>query len=1082
MKLIKLLMLIFLVITINSCHEDINDESITKTPTPSPTIVKEISGSILGYVYDENNQPVENANVKLYSSTSTTDKYGMYSFNNVKLDKLGTYIKVEKSGYIFGSDMIYPDKGLNVSYIHMYHLDKTGEFKAEDGGTINIQGGTELVFSPNTIVKEDGSLYSGNVSITAKFLNPFEDKIEDKMPGALRGIATNGNTAILGTMGMIAVELRDIAGNELNLKQGSTASVSIPVNDNQVNNAPQEIPMWYFDENIGLWKEEGKALLQDGKYISDLAHFSWWNLDAKFDPIYMCVKILFDNGKPASGYIVSLTADVIFPTTYGWTTDDGIICGLVPKNKEMVLKVRSPFCQKPLIVKNIGPFDNDVTLDDIILNSSNKLGKGQVVCNGDPEKNARVLLNIKTSLGERTLIITTDEEGKFDFNYIMTNCENILSANVFAYNPNTGDASSKIEIDLNAQNDNLEINICNNCDFTVEIKPEYGIMCDISTLSLKAVVTGAGNYSYLWSNGETGTAIDNLESNLYCVTVTETNAGCDAVKCYQYYPRSLEFNDSINERINPYCGLDNGSFYFFVSGSLKPSTSTINGPNGYSYTTDLSEFKLSNLEAGTYRAHVIDAGGCSVSKDFILENDKNHEVEIRYSNGQGCDSTFIHATVKNVVDYNNLKYKWSTGQEGYEIIVYSSGNYCVTVSEGNGCDIETCADIIVNDPVEHPVLSNCDKNLFDFKVDAPVSIFFNNNNNTFNNDFTIDVLQDGYGFGFYYEGYNCGEIEGEIDIPHLVNGLSIDSVARTTCPTCNDGKIFYTVSTSSNCIECEIGDVAIYSINDLNLDTDLFSDNDAGTLVSGKYYVAVKDKTSGCLIAHEIVNISMETQSDCLSADLKQGIVAYYPFSNGSTKDFSGNNYDLKNNGFNIPLPTSDRAGNPNCAYMFKFGIEPDFLFLEDTVGLNSIKDYTISLWYQPLGDRDAGLFEGLFERIENQQTQLSLGLYDCRKAVFTWTSSVWDDDNVFGCNEAIINHDWHHLVATYNSTSNEMKLYRNGVLMGTKNQYNNNTMMLGFLYLGKYFNGKIDDVIFYNRTLKQEDVKELLSIGTCCL
>ena len=63
-------------------------------------------------------------------------------------------------------------------------------------------------------------------------------------------------------------------------------------------------------------------------------------------------------------------------------------------------------------------------------------------------------------------------------------------------------------------------------------------------------------------------------------------------------------------------------------------------------------------------------------------------------------------------------------------------------------------------------------------------------------------------------------------------------------------------------------------------------------------------------------NSEIEDIMDCIPINLQNSVVAYYPFSNGSINDFSGNNQNLVNNNASS---TSDRNGNENCAFEFDF-------------------------------------------------------------------------------------------------------------------------------------------------------------------
>ena len=100
------------------------------------------------------------------------------------------------------------------------------------------------------------------------------------MPGAdLMAIANDGDTVPLISYGMVNVEMSDEDGNPLQLKDGCEAYLKYP--------APKEftshdtIPLWYFNEESGLWVEEGYSTRQGDEYVGSVRHFTWWNCDIK---------------------------------------------------------------------------------------------------------------------------------------------------------------------------------------------------------------------------------------------------------------------------------------------------------------------------------------------------------------------------------------------------------------------------------------------------------------------------------------------------------------------------------------------------------------------------------------------------------------------------------------------------------------------------------------------------------------------------------------------------------------------------------------------------------------------------------
>ena len=61
---------------LTSCHKDFEENETISTTSNPPQIFNEINGSVLGYVYDENNLPVADVNITIYSESTTTDTNG----------------------------------------------------------------------------------------------------------------------------------------------------------------------------------------------------------------------------------------------------------------------------------------------------------------------------------------------------------------------------------------------------------------------------------------------------------------------------------------------------------------------------------------------------------------------------------------------------------------------------------------------------------------------------------------------------------------------------------------------------------------------------------------------------------------------------------------------------------------------------------------------------------------------------------------------------------------------------------------------------------------------------------------------
>jgi hypothetical protein len=234
---------------------------------------------------------------------------------------------------------------------------------------------------------------------------------------------------------MMAVELRDESGKELNIKSGSTATLEFPA---VTSYKPSDIPLWSFNESKGWWKEEGKATLQGDKYIAKVGHFSFWNCDAPFPLIEKCGKVKFENGDPAKYFMIEVKAEGL-GTSYGSTNENGEFCGKMPKGKKLTISVYSVFCNKKLITSiDVGPFDNNTILNDIIIKKQNEYRiKGSINCSGTKPTDGIIVVMIDN----QRLLYRTNENGVFDIDLSGLICDDTKKVALFGFDNLSGATS-----------------------------------------------------------------------------------------------------------------------------------------------------------------------------------------------------------------------------------------------------------------------------------------------------------------------------------------------------------------------------------------------------------------------------------------------------------------------------------------------------------------------------------------------------------------------------------------------------------------------------------------------------------------
>ncbi len=221
-------------------------------------------------------------------------------------------------------------------------------------------------------------------------------------------------------------------------------------------------------------------------------------------------------------------------------------------------------------------------------------------------------------------------------------------------------------------------------------------------------------------------------------------------------------------------------------------------------------------------------------------------------------------------------------------------------------------------------------------------------------------------------------------------------------------------------------------------------------------------------------NNAKEINLDCLSGTLLDGIVAFYPFNNGSLSDLSGNSYDLTNP--SSATPGADRDGNPSCAFQFNQA-NNEYLKFTDPAFLNNLpNDFSISFWFKS------------FEETNDHAVLISRGTEaNCPNTTGQWSVQFTNMILSFGANgfltyEMYVPQAWHHVIIA--STNSNVSLFLDGEESNSANPYctfSNPTQNSGDLFLGKSFDGLIDDVIIYNRSLTPAERTQLLNASPCC-
>lgn len=341
------------------------------TPAPATPAAGTVTGQVVSLV---NNAPVNGATVKTDTGTATTTADGKFSVSAPAEDR--TIVNVEATGFAEAFPIARVTSGQTTNLgVKLVPIGVAETVSVAAGGTVSVPNSPARVTIPaNGLVPAAGGTPAGSVAVSLTPINPAVDT--NLMPGGFNGIAAGGGSVQpLESGGALAFDIRDSAGARYTLAPGTTATIRIPLGT-QSANPPTTMPLWYFDETAGVWKEEGTATLQgtgtNRYYEGMVARVSYWNADLAFERIAVngCVKDA--NNQPVANALVQTEGIDYTGTAFDSTAADGTFKVAMRKSSQANLRVvefdRQTFAlvSSSNVVK-AGPSTTDISLTNCLV-------------------------------------------------------------------------------------------------------------------------------------------------------------------------------------------------------------------------------------------------------------------------------------------------------------------------------------------------------------------------------------------------------------------------------------------------------------------------------------------------------------------------------------------------------------------------------------------------------------------------------------------------------------------------------------------------------------------------------------------
>jgi len=212
--------------------------------------------SLLVQVFTSSKTALSGATVTLGTQVATTNEAGQVHFDGLQPGR--AVAKVQAAGYAPATAVgqVYQDVATSVT-VRLMPLAWRYTFDVADGALL-INQGVRVAIPPSAVVGAAGKAVTGEVQATIAPLDPSTQDVW-AAPGPFQGQPAAGGDPVILESGFMADVTLWSGDQKLQLAPGMTATLTFALPD-AIQNRTQPgdtIPLWTYDLDAGLWKEEG---------------------------------------------------------------------------------------------------------------------------------------------------------------------------------------------------------------------------------------------------------------------------------------------------------------------------------------------------------------------------------------------------------------------------------------------------------------------------------------------------------------------------------------------------------------------------------------------------------------------------------------------------------------------------------------------------------------------------------------------------------------------------------------------------------------------------------------------------------
>ena len=235
---------------------------------------------------------------------------------------------------------------------------------------------------------------------------------------------------------------------------------------------------------------------------------------------------------------------------------------------------------------------------------------------------------------------------------------------------------------------------------TATITAQVNVLC-FGAATGSATVTGTGGttppaYTFNWSGGQTTATINGQLAGVYTVTVSDGNS-CPATTSVTITEpaSSVTVTAAVTSNYNGAQISCNGA----TDGEATANAGGGTGAIGFLWSTGGQTTAIATgLGAGQHCVTVTDANGCTASACVTVTEPSAVTATITAQTNVNCFGQATGtATVSGAGGTAGYTFLWdaaAASQTTAQATGLVAGNYCVTVTDGNGCNTSTCVSIL----------------------------------------------------------------------------------------------------------------------------------------------------------------------------------------------------------------------------------------------------------------------------------------------------------------------------------------------------------------------------------------------------